>query len=209
MLLSGCAHRAAHVNTPLAPARIGTTETGVASWYGFPYHGRRAASGEVYDMRATHRRAPQAPVPDLGRGHESLQRKTSGRPHQRSWSLCERAHPRSLASRRARHRHAPRRNRSRAPESNRHRPRIETLTTTGQRNRRRRRFPVTATPAIRARPRSTPAACGSAIASDWFAVQAGAFSTATAPNPCAPLSKTTLRRSPHRSPRDASLHSGA
>ena len=61
MLLAGCSHRPAHVNTPLAPARLGTTETGVASWYGFPYHGRRAASGEVYDMvqlTAAHRTLP-------------------------------------------------------------------------------------------------------------------------------------------------------
>lgn len=61
LLLSACSHRAAHVNTPLAPARLGTTETGVASWYGFPYDGRRAASGEVYDMEqltAAHRSLP-------------------------------------------------------------------------------------------------------------------------------------------------------
>src|SRR6266700_3841140 len=25
-------------------------ETGVASWYGEPYHGRQAANGEIYDM---------------------------------------------------------------------------------------------------------------------------------------------------------------
>jgi rare lipoprotein A len=61
LFIAGCSHRAAHVNTPLAPARLGTTETGVASWYGFPYHGRRAASGEVYDMQqltAAHRTLP-------------------------------------------------------------------------------------------------------------------------------------------------------
>ncbi len=61
MFISGCGHHAARVNAPLAPARIGSTETGVASWYGFPYDGRRAASGEVYDMRqltAAHRRLP-------------------------------------------------------------------------------------------------------------------------------------------------------
>ena len=29
---------------------IGWTETGVASWYGDPFHGRLTASGEVYDM---------------------------------------------------------------------------------------------------------------------------------------------------------------
>lgn len=43
------------------PPRIGSTETGVASWYGHPYHGRRAANGEVYDMEkltAAHRTLP-------------------------------------------------------------------------------------------------------------------------------------------------------
>ncbi len=36
-------------------------EAGLASWYGHPYHGRRAASGEVYDMRnltGAHRTLP-------------------------------------------------------------------------------------------------------------------------------------------------------
>jgi rare lipoprotein A len=61
MSISSCGHHAARVNAPIAPARIGTTETGVASWYGVPYDGRRAASGEVYDMRqltAAHRSLP-------------------------------------------------------------------------------------------------------------------------------------------------------
>jgi rare lipoprotein A (peptidoglycan hydrolase) len=61
MFVAGCGHHAARVNAPIAPARIGSTETGVASWYGIPYDGRRAASGEVYDMRqltAAHRRLP-------------------------------------------------------------------------------------------------------------------------------------------------------
>jgi rare lipoprotein A len=43
------------------PPGIGTTETGIASWYGHPYHGRRAANGEVYDMEkltAAHRTLP-------------------------------------------------------------------------------------------------------------------------------------------------------
>jgi rare lipoprotein A len=41
-----------------APPNIGDTETGIASWYGEPYNGRRAASGEIYDMEkftAAHR----------------------------------------------------------------------------------------------------------------------------------------------------------
>ena len=36
-------------------------ETGAASWYGHPYHGRQAADGEIYDMEtmvAAHRTLP-------------------------------------------------------------------------------------------------------------------------------------------------------
>src|SRR5688500_11761824 len=43
------------------PPRIGATEQGIASWYGNPYHGRRAANGEIYDMEkltAAHRTMP-------------------------------------------------------------------------------------------------------------------------------------------------------
>ena len=49
-----------HARFPLA-AKIGATETGIASWYGDPYNGRRAASGEIYDMEqftAAHRTLP-------------------------------------------------------------------------------------------------------------------------------------------------------
>jgi rare lipoprotein A len=68
---TACAHRgappptvkpAAPEPTPAAPAPTptprpaeepleeGWTERGIASWYGEPYHGRRTASGEIYDM---------------------------------------------------------------------------------------------------------------------------------------------------------------
>ena len=43
------------------PPRVGSNETGVASWYGHPYHGRQAANGEIYDMEkltAAHRTLP-------------------------------------------------------------------------------------------------------------------------------------------------------
>ena len=43
------------------PALVGLEESGQASWYGEPYHGRRSASGEVYDMNqmvAAHRTLP-------------------------------------------------------------------------------------------------------------------------------------------------------
>jgi rare lipoprotein A len=59
ILLSGCGGRK-RARLPVA-ARIGATETGTASWYGRPYHGRRAANGEIYDMEkmtAAHRTLP-------------------------------------------------------------------------------------------------------------------------------------------------------
>ena len=43
---------------PKDTAKKGKTEKGLASWYGEPYHGRRTASGEIYDMHemtAAHR----------------------------------------------------------------------------------------------------------------------------------------------------------
>ncbi len=57
LLTAACAHRGtAPVSRPSAPPSApveeGWTEKGIASWYGEPYHGRRTASGEVYDMHA-------------------------------------------------------------------------------------------------------------------------------------------------------------
>src|ERR1700680_3962158 len=43
------------------PAPAGYTEQGNASWYGIPFHGRRASNGEIYDMNkltAAHRTLP-------------------------------------------------------------------------------------------------------------------------------------------------------
>jgi len=40
------------------PPAVGESETGLASWYGDPYHGRPTANGEIYDMNgftAAHR----------------------------------------------------------------------------------------------------------------------------------------------------------
>jgi len=67
--LSGCArnrHAAPAATLPAPPApsaapQIPATETGIASWYGHPYHGRAAANGEIYDMEkltAAHRTLP-------------------------------------------------------------------------------------------------------------------------------------------------------
>jgi rare lipoprotein A len=83
LLVTGCSHRPATVAVPPAPppaaqsGPIVTTnspeleipadtkpllvETGIASWYGAPYHNRRASNGEVYDMHAmtaAHRTLP-------------------------------------------------------------------------------------------------------------------------------------------------------
>jgi rare lipoprotein A len=41
--------------------RLGWSQRGHASWYGMPFHGRRTASGEIYDMHritAAHRELP-------------------------------------------------------------------------------------------------------------------------------------------------------
>lgn len=46
---------------PQEPAPVGYTEEGNASWYGNPFHGRRASNGEIYDMyklTAAHRTLP-------------------------------------------------------------------------------------------------------------------------------------------------------
>jgi rare lipoprotein A len=60
---SACSHHSVARASSPAPvvAKIGATETGLASWYGVPYNGRRAASGEIYDMEqltAAHRTLP-------------------------------------------------------------------------------------------------------------------------------------------------------
>jgi rare lipoprotein A len=58
-LLTGCSR--AVMTTPTVPPVAGGEEVGMASWYGAPHHGRRTASGEVYDMHqltAAHKTLP-------------------------------------------------------------------------------------------------------------------------------------------------------
>lgn len=60
IFISACAKRKRAPGVPTPPA-VGAVEVGIASWYGHPYHGRRAANGEVYDMEkltAAHRTLP-------------------------------------------------------------------------------------------------------------------------------------------------------
>jgi rare lipoprotein A len=59
-MLSSCSKQKSP-RAPAAPVKIGATEKGEASWYGEPYNGRRAASGEIFDMEqltAAHRTLP-------------------------------------------------------------------------------------------------------------------------------------------------------
>ena len=64
---TGCARRRPRASLPpprtTLPATVSVNyvEEGLASWYGVPYHGRRAANGEIYDMHkltAAHRTLP-------------------------------------------------------------------------------------------------------------------------------------------------------
>ncbi len=60
VMLSGCRRKTRAPVLPAAPSP-GWTETGIASWYGNPYHGRRTSNGEVFDMNqmtAAHRTLP-------------------------------------------------------------------------------------------------------------------------------------------------------
>ena len=65
LLLSGGGchrrRRAAAPPPPSTPQVEGEGETGLASWYGVPYHGRPTSSGEIYNMNemtAAHRTLP-------------------------------------------------------------------------------------------------------------------------------------------------------
>lgn len=60
VLFAACASPRGAAIAPVAPV-VGAEQRGLASWYGHPYHGRRTASGEVYDMHrmtAAHRTLP-------------------------------------------------------------------------------------------------------------------------------------------------------
>jgi len=59
---TGCAKKKRPVPAArIALPQVASPETGLASWYGHPYHGRPSASGEIYDMEtltAAHRTLP-------------------------------------------------------------------------------------------------------------------------------------------------------
>lgn len=68
------------------PVKPGHVERGIASWYGEPFHGRRTASGEVYDMHrftAAHRTLPfhtRVEVTNLDNGQRVVVRITDRGP---------------------------------------------------------------------------------------------------------------------------------
>jgi rare lipoprotein A len=68
------------------PAPAGYTEDGNASWYGNPFHGRRASNGEIYDMykmTAAHRTLPfetMVRVTNLSNGKSTVVRITDRGP---------------------------------------------------------------------------------------------------------------------------------
>jgi rare lipoprotein A len=71
---------------PTGPHPGGSLEEGNASWYGAPFHGRRASNGEVYDMyklTAAHRTLPFGTVvrvTNLGNGKSTVVRVTDRGP---------------------------------------------------------------------------------------------------------------------------------
>ena len=65
VLLAGCAIPRATpppVATPPAVTPPVIEREGKASWYGHPHHGRRTASGEIYDMHALTAAHPTLPM---------------------------------------------------------------------------------------------------------------------------------------------------
>ena len=110
LLLSACGgHKSAHQKIPppptITPAQPSSTtattepspkslskakpiyvETGLASWYGPPYHNRRGANGEIYNqnaMTAAHRTLPlnsMVRVTNLSTGHVAMVRITDRGP---------------------------------------------------------------------------------------------------------------------------------
>ena len=74
LVLTGCAKKKRATAPPSTPRtgaalpHVGDEESGIASWYGHPYHGRAASSGEIYDMEkltAAHRTLPFGTVVEV------------------------------------------------------------------------------------------------------------------------------------------------
>ena len=84
---AGCGRsQPVRATVPPAPVPGVYAEQGIASWYGVPFHGRRAANGEVYDMNqptAAHRTLPfgsMVRVSNLDNGRQTEVRVTDRGP---------------------------------------------------------------------------------------------------------------------------------
>lgn len=84
---AGCGRsQPVRATVPPAPVPGVYVEQGIASWYGIPFHGRRAANGEVYDMNqptAAHRTLPfgsMVRVTNLDNGRQTEVRVTDRGP---------------------------------------------------------------------------------------------------------------------------------
>ena len=62
--------------------------TGLASWYGDAFHGRRTANGEVYDRDSISAAHPTMPLPSYARVTNLEQSPFADRPRQRSRAIC-------------------------------------------------------------------------------------------------------------------------
>ena len=86
LLAAGCSARTPVAAEPALDAAPGWSETGVASWYGEPFHGRRTASGAIYDMEEMTAAHPWLPfetvvqVENLDNGRKSEVRITDRGP---------------------------------------------------------------------------------------------------------------------------------
>lgn len=75
MLAAGCGGR--RVPVSVAAVKPGTVQEGIASWYGDPYHGRRAANGEIYDMNKLTAAHPTFPFETWVRVRNETNRKST------------------------------------------------------------------------------------------------------------------------------------
>lgn len=67
MALLGATGCASSRVAPRMPPSLGGEQTGQASWYGRPHHGRKTSSGEVYDMHQLTAAHPTLPFGTLVR----------------------------------------------------------------------------------------------------------------------------------------------
>ena len=83
-----------------ANARPLATETGLASWYGPPYHNRRGSNGEIYNMHAMTAAHRTFPLGSIVRVTNVKTGSHGAGAHHRPRPVHSRTHRRSVAGRR-------------------------------------------------------------------------------------------------------------